>query len=141
MLHYCCNAELLKTETEVMYNKPTGPKTADYKCSLFGRKLGVSVTRAMKFKKQKKNKKDEYDIKDATRLLERKLKGILEATQNTDEFEKQLLHIWATSRDVADTVQKAYDKIPADLKSNTVVLVTVTEQTNKHCSMFDCPKR
>ncbi|XP_071958582.1 uncharacterized protein [Antedon mediterranea] len=72
MLHRCFGAELLKTEMEVDYF-PSGGAITDYTCRLFGITLGVSVTRAMKYKGQ-------FDVEDAredaTRLLTKKLNGM-----------------------------------------------------------------
>ncbi|XP_033126042.1 AAC-rich mRNA clone AAC4 protein-like, partial [Anneissia japonica] len=135
LLHRCFGAELLKTEMEVDYF-PTGGAITDYTCRLFGTTLGVSVTRAMKYRGQ-------FDVEDAKRLLTKKLNGILNATQNTlEDWKKQVLHIWAPSHSVAKTVWKVYeDMIHTDIKANTVVMVTITESTSAYCSMFDNRKK
>ena len=57
-----------QTEMEVSYF-PEGGSITDYVCELFGTKVGVSVTRAMKYR-------GEYTEGDAATLLMKKLKGI-----------------------------------------------------------------
>ena len=57
-----------QTEMEVSYF-PEGGSITDYVCELFGTKVGVSVTRAMKYR-------GEYTEEDAATLLMKKLKGI-----------------------------------------------------------------
>lgn len=61
---------VLQTEMEVSYF-PEGGSITDYVCDIFGTKLGVSVTRAMKYWG------GAYTIEDATHLLNKKLKGLL----------------------------------------------------------------
>lgn len=56
-----------QTEMEVSYF-PEGGSITDYVCDIFGTKVGVSVTRAMKYR-------GEYTEEDATNLLTKKLKG------------------------------------------------------------------
>lgn len=47
---------------------PCGGSITDYVCEVFGQRLGVSVTRAMKYK-------GDYSEEDALHLLCKKLKG------------------------------------------------------------------
>jgi len=49
---------------------PEGGSITDYVCDVFGAKLGVSVTRARAYFRDA-----EFTMEDATRLLEKKLKG------------------------------------------------------------------
>lgn len=48
---------------------PEGGSITDYVCEIFGTKVGVSVTRAMKFWG------GEFTVEDAEHLLRKKLKG------------------------------------------------------------------
>ncbi|XP_013390306.1 AAC-rich mRNA clone AAC4 protein [Lingula anatina] len=124
MMKSCFGATLLKTEMEVEYF-PEGGSITDYTCSMFGSTLGVSVTRAMNFR-------GEFTHEDAIRLLNKKLKGILQSSNNTMEtWAKQILHVWATSNHVANVLIRAYDVIDEHVKSNTVVLVTVAHQAEE----------
>lgn len=120
LLQRCFGADLQKTEMEVQYF-PEGGAITDYTCEMFSTSLGVSVTRAMKYG-------GDFTVEDAERLLNKKLHGVLRSTKNTMErWSKQILHVWATSLAVSVLIAEAYNQIPKDLKSNTVVLVTVTE--------------
>lgn len=120
LLQKCFGADLEKTEMEVQYF-PEGGAITDYTCKMFSTKLGVSVTRAMKYH-------GDFTVEDAERLLNKKLTGVLKSTKNTMErWSKQILHVWAASLAVSVLIAEAYNQIPKDLKSNTVVLVTVTE--------------
>lgn len=120
LLQRCFGADLQKTELEVQYF-PEGGSITDYTCEMFSTKLGVSVTRAMKYH-------GDFTVEDAERLLNKKLNGVLKSTKNTMErWSKQILHVWAASLAVSVLIAEAYNQITKDLKSNTVVLVTVTE--------------
>ncbi|XP_060085744.1 AAC-rich mRNA clone AAC4 protein-like [Ylistrum balloti] len=115
----CFNAKLLKTEMEVDYF-PMGGSITDYVCDIFGHKVGVSVTRAMKYH-------GEYTDEDANRLLTKKLKGVVQSTKNSmEKWEKQILHVWTTSKDTANTLTRVYHTLETDITSNTVVMVTVS---------------
>lgn len=120
LLQRCFGADLQKTEMEVQYF-PNGGAITDYTCVMFSETLGVSVTRAMKYH-------GDFTVQDAERLLNKKLNGVLKSTKNTMErWSKQILHVWAASLAESVLIAEAYNQIPKDLKSNTVVLVTVTE--------------
>lgn len=120
LLRRCFGADLQKTEMEVQYF-PEGGSITDYTCMMFSTKVGVSVTRAMKYQ-------GDFTVEDAQRLLNKKLSGVLRSSKNTmEKWSKQILHVWATSVAVSVLIAEAYNLIPKDLKSNTVVLVTVTE--------------
>lgn len=122
LLQRCFGAILQKTETEVEYF-PLGGCITDYTCTLFGTTLGISVTRAMKFH-------GEFTSADANHLLWKKLNGVNSSSQNSlEKWTKQILHVWASSARVAAIVGHAYRRLPAQLKSNTVVLITVATNT------------
>lgn len=120
LLQRCFGADLQKTEMEVRYH-PEGGSMTDYTCTMFSTSLGVSVTRAMKYH-------GDYTVEDAAKLLNKKLNGVLRASKNTmEKWSKQILHVWVTSLAVSVLIAEAYNQLPKNLKSNTVVLVTVTE--------------
>lgn len=115
----CFNAKLLKTEMEVDYF-PMGGSITDYVCDIFGHKVGVSVTRAMRYH-------GEFTEEDAYRLLTKKLRGVVQSTKNSmEKWEKQILHVWTTSKDTANTLARVYHALESDVTSNTVVMVTVS---------------
>lgn len=127
LLKRYANAELDRTEMEVTYF-PEGGSIVDYTCMVQSCIVGVSVTRAMKFQGQ-------YTVDDAERLLVKKLLGLRRAARNClcGHWSKALLHIWATSPRVAALVQHAYwDVLPAELRKNALVLVTVATGAKAH---------
>ncbi|XP_038065949.1 AAC-rich mRNA clone AAC4 protein-like [Patiria miniata] len=130
LLHRCFGAQLLKTEMEVAYY-PEGGSITDYTCLMFGTRLGVSVTRAMKFK-------GDFEPEDAEKLLRKKLNGIVNSTRNSlEDWHKQILHIWAMNHHVADQMARAYSRMPREFTTNTVVLVTtVTTDTDRTTIFF-----
>ncbi|KAK6188611.1 hypothetical protein SNE40_004753 [Patella caerulea] len=113
-------AKLHKTEMEIEYKTRNGPMT-DYAVDINGTRLGVSVTRAMKFG-------GNYTEEHAHHLLNKKLKGVNQSTQNSfTTWTKQILHVWTTSDNITDIITKVYEHdIPPALKTNTLVLVTTT---------------
>ncbi|KAL3888243.1 hypothetical protein ACJMK2_000616 [Sinanodonta woodiana] len=123
MLRRCFMARLYQTEMEVRYF-PTGGSMMDYLCFMFGNKIAVSVTRAMK-----PHENYQYTNHDAKHLLKKKLKGILQSRRNIREkCQKMILHVWAEERSIADIVTQVYNSISNDLKSTTVVIVTMTQE-------------
>jgi hypothetical protein len=113
----CFNAELIKTEMEVPYSTKRGP-IIDYVCEMFNTTVGVSVTRAMKYK-------GDYSLKEAKRLLNKKLEGFIKASKKSQlKWDKRILHIWSTSQHITNIVEQAYTSLDPEIKSNTVVFVT-----------------
>eukprot|EP00771_Trimastix_marina_P002248 gnl/Trimastix_PCT/3369.p2 GENE.gnl/Trimastix_PCT/3369~~gnl/Trimastix_PCT/3369.p2 ORF type:complete len:286 (+),score=88.23 gnl/Trimastix_PCT/3369:124-981(+) len=114
------DAQLLKTEMEIEYAH-VGWKKTDYMVSIFSHVLGVSVTRAFKFK-------GTYCLEDARTILDKKLHGINVSSQGVltrDRWERQILHIWAPSRHVAQLIWEEYQRLGSELHSNTIVIVTI----------------
>jgi len=131
LLRTCFKASLLKTEMEVEYF-PEGGSITDYTCKMFDTTLGVSVTRAMKYG-------GDFTEEDADRLLMKKLNGVVQSTANSmEKWSKQILHVWATSTHVANTITKVFDRIPEKVKTNTVVLITTAANAPE---VFDNPKK
>ncbi|CAF0816765.1 unnamed protein product [Brachionus calyciflorus] len=119
------NAELLKTEMEVVYF-PEGGSITDYVIRIFNKVIGVSVTRAMK-----KNF-ELYTIEDADNLLRKKLKGILQSSRNSlVKWHKQILHVWAFDENCVDSLLIAWSELNYELKSNTVLIITVANKSKE----------
>lgn len=122
MLQKCYNAKLDKTEMEIEYF-PHGGSITDYTCRMFGFNIGVSVTRAMKYR-------GNFTLEDAEYLLNKKLNGVENSTRNTlDSWHKQVLHIWAKSASAARAIVRSYFLLPKNIKSNTVVLLTIAKNS------------
>jgi len=120
LLNTFLQARLLCTEMELEYF-PLGSKITDYSVTLDGRTFGVSVTRAMKFKGR-------FTPSDAEELLEKKLFGVVQSSKHVLKryrWDKQILHVFAEHEYIYDELVRAYDKLPSELRANTLVLVTV----------------
>lgn len=123
VLSRCEGASLLKTEMEVIYTNPAG-KLTDLLVDFDGMKTGVSVTRAVGYPRD-----DPYTVEDAKNILEQKLQGVLDSTANVsaeDAWTKQILHIIAYADQHAQSLETAFASVDAALKSNTLVVVTVS---------------
>ena len=123
VLARCEDAQLLKTETEIVYNDPAGKKT-DLLVMIGQSRLGVSVTRAVGFPRD-----DPYTVERAQGLLEQKLGGVVSSTANMSEedfWTKQILHIVAYADEHAVSLETAYGLLSEDIRSNTVVWITVS---------------
>lgn len=108
----------IKTEMELVYRQP-GPIT-DFAIQLDTQVWwGVSVTRALAYKRR-------LTAYDCQRLLTKKLGGILVSTENVVDcvFERQILHVWTRSGKDAGLVRRVCSKLPSELVSNTLVLIT-----------------
>lgn len=123
LMQRCFRATLSKTEMEVQYF-PMGGSMTDYVVSLWGRQIAVSVTRAFKYQAL-------FTEDDATHLLNKKLKGVVQSSRNAlEKWSKQILHVWTTSAADAATLTSAYhDRVDPCLKANTVVLVTTATRS------------
>lgn len=121
-----CRAVLHKTEMEIEYMP--GSKITDYSVKVFGKDIGVSVTRAMKFSK----KGELFTEEDAMRLLSKKLHGVNESTKGvvSQTWEKQILHIWTQQEYMSDILWNTYEKLSQEIKSNTLVVVSVCKNAD-----------
>ena len=123
VLARCEDAQLLKTETEILYEDPAGKKT-DLLVMIGESRLGVSVTRAVGFPRD-----DPYTVQRAQDLLEQKLDGVVSSTNNVSEedaWAKQILHVVAYAHEHAQSLEAAYELLSEQTRSNTVVWVTVS---------------
>ncbi|KAG9303587.1 hypothetical protein G9A89_018483 [Geosiphon pyriformis] len=117
--------KLLKTEMEVKYLFINQPMT-DYLVNMQHPHyatwvtVGVSVTRAYAHDRR-------YTKEDAFRLLKKKLAGVNSSTRNINNARvwKQILHIWCPNGATANVVKRVYMRMSQELKSNTVIVVSV----------------
>mmetsp|Transcript_84440 Transcript_84440/g.126590 ORF Transcript_84440/g.126590 Transcript_84440/m.126590 type:complete len:235 (-) Transcript_84440:22-726(-) len=124
MLNVMFDAKLEKTEMELKYF-PMNSKITDYSVLIRNEIFGVSVTRAMKYH-------GEFTDEDAEKLLTRKLYGVNASTKAVLEcyrWKKQILHVWAEHKYIANVLYRTYETLPASLKNNTIVIVTVCENS------------
>jgi len=123
VLYRCEAAELLKTEMEVTYTDPSGKLTASL-VDFDGTQLGVSVSPAIQW-----HRDDPYPNRSAQNILEQKLQGVLDSTANVaaaDAWQKQILHVIAYGEEHAASLATAFDAVDTNLKSNTIIWVTVS---------------
>ena len=108
-------ARLRKTEMELVYT--AGSKITDFSAELCGHVVGVSVTRAMRFR-------GALTKSDAATLLRKKLAGIVQSSANcaNEQWTKQVLFCFCESEAAADTLQTAWRECAVELRANTVVL-------------------
>lgn len=113
-------ARLESTEMEIQYY-PAWSKITDYSIAVDDSVFGVSVTRAMKYR-------GVFLEEDAERLLRKKLTGVNDSSRNVIndfKWEKQVLHIWAEKEHNAKVLERVYNRLPQELKRDTLVLVTI----------------
>jgi len=122
VLSALCKAVLHRTEMEIEYMP--GSKITDFSVKVFGKDIGVSVTRAMKFTKKEG---DTFTEDDAFKLLSKKLHGVNESTRGvvSQRWEKQILHVWTQQEYMSEILWNTYEKMSEEIKNNTLVVVTV----------------
>ncbi|KAL3310411.1 hypothetical protein Ciccas_011025 [Cichlidogyrus casuarinus] len=115
------NANLVKTEMEIEYH-PRGGSITDYLVRINNNLIAVSVCRAIT------KPGTAYTLTMARDLLIKKLKGIMQSNlTNREGWTKQILHIWAENPGSAVQIFSTFQTIPASLRGNTIVIVTVCE--------------
>ena len=127
VLNRCDHAALVKTEAEIVY--ATQSKKTDILLAIDGEKVGVSVVRAMSFPEGAP-----YPVTQAFTVLHGKLADILLSSASVapdDAWKKQILAVIAQTPEHAAAIADAYAMLDATTKADTIVLVTVTEGTDK----------
>lgn len=122
ILNTMFDAQLEATEMELEYF-PLNSKITDFSIRINDRKFGVSVTRGMKYNGR-------FTYNDGERLLTKKLTGVNCSSENVTEkfkWDKQILHILAENEYTASLLEEAYENLSNQLKSDTVVIITVCE--------------
>ncbi len=112
------------TETEIQYDAGSTSIT-DFAMTIAGSKVGVSVTRAYLGPKV-----TTYTEADAVKLLTKKLEGVNASTAHVlpaSAWVKQVLSVWTLHADWVPTLEAAWKSLSAELRADTVVLVTVEQ--------------
>ena len=122
----CELAVFVKSETEIIYDPPTSKKT-DLEITLYGHKLGVSVTRAF----QGPLGSGPLQMSAAVELSNRKFSEIHDSTagvQNTpDKWDKQILAVLADDTDDASTFLAATATLDPAVIGDTILVLTTTD--------------
>jgi hypothetical protein len=91
-----------------------------------GHHIGVSVTRAMKFR-------GAFTLDDARYLLTKKLSGVVYSTRGVireHRWEKQILHIWIECDYMLELLRQAYEELDDETKADTMVLCTLAHDSS-----------
>lgn len=124
LLQACFGAELHQTEMETRY-RSRNSKKIDYVAMVHGKRVGVSVTRAMRFN----GGADAFCDDDALSLLHKKLKGLAGARRqvvSADAWDRSLLHCWCDGPHVAAVVQRCYEQLSGDVRGDAIVVLTTS---------------
>ena len=122
VLARCELATLIASETEILYD--VDGKITDILVAIDGEKVGVSVVRAVGFPKDAP-----YTVAQATTIIERKLSDILQSSANVSaehRWVKQILSVLAYADQHVESVQAAWEALPAATRADTIIIVTVT---------------
>lgn len=127
VLHFCDNALLAATETEIHYQPPddSGANSiTDLLVTIGGERVGVSVTRVYRPMPMVLS-----DAEVRAQLVT-KLTGVNRSSIRVlpaDRWIKQILHVFVANSTVGDQVERAWATIDAPTRADTIVLVTVTQ--------------
>lgn len=119
----CEGASLVKTETQIVYDVPG--KKADILVEIDGRKVGVSVTRAVMYPFG-----EPYTLEAATTLFQRKLDDIQLATaqvSDADAWERQMLSVLAYDAQHAEIAMQAWNALAPQTRDDTILIVSITD--------------
>lgn len=122
VIRRCFGAQFEYSEMQLEY-WPVESKKTDYSVTIHKQRVGVSVTRAMNFLGDHL-----FTERDAEMLLRKKLNGVNLSSQNVvkrQKWERQILHIWTRSTSIVRHIEHAYRKLKSELRTNTIVVVTL----------------
>jgi len=119
-------------------------KMVDFICTSQGYRVGVSVTRAMKFIKKKGQESDVFTTEDALTLLHKKLYGMIVARNAVSEkhsFFKSILHIWCQTQQIAQTLKDVYASLDLndyglDIQGAVILILTVCESPSIYRNLY-----
>lgn len=122
-------AHLVSTELELSYWPANGPMT-DFAIEARGVVLGVSVTRAFAFRSDKDATATPSAVmgaEQAEALLRKKLNGVIQSSSTcySEKWQKQVLHVWASSAADVSALQRAFELLGPEVASNSLVLITL----------------
>jgi hypothetical protein len=107
-------AEDVVTEMAIQYWIPNWKKI-DYIATMYGRRVGISVTRAMGFPLA-----TDFTMVDARRLCEKKLFGLVVArtgVSETHSYDRSILHVWCQTEEISNMMFIAFSEIVEEDKT------------------------
>jgi len=117
-------AKLLQTEMSIEYDYEHSPRI-DYSAVILGRRVGVSVTRAI-------DHHSGVTLKEAYRLLYKKLYGLAMSrlyVLEMSSWDVSVLHVWCRDTESLVWLQRMFNRIAVrhrQLLSNTILLVSMS---------------
>lgn len=135
LLERLYGASNIRTEMEVEYIFSNW-KIADFCIHIYGKNVGVSVTRALGYPSERS-----FTAEKADELLRKKINGLVLARNgisDRDSFYTSILHIFAQSTRIKNLLFKAYKELDSDLKDNVIIICTVAEGAD---FIFKNPKK
>jgi hypothetical protein len=127
VLTRCEGAALLKSTTEIGYDRPT--RVTDLMVLIAGRKVGVNVTRACAYPFG-----EMYTAQLAETLLVNALVAINQSTANvtrTHLWVKQILVVVSYNQQHADTITATWGGLAETLTTDTILYVIVTDGSDR----------
>lgn len=129
VLHRCEGAELIKSETEIVYDAAGG--MTDMLVRMDDVPIGVSVTRAMTVTDGRTCMLgDTYAESEAHRILTSKLASIAASSMNVaddDRWVKQVLFVFADTPVHGDVLESVWTDLDPATRGDTVLFVSVSE--------------
>jgi len=117
-------AKLIESEMAIEYDYEHSPRI-DYSAVILGRRVGVSVTRAI-------DHHSGVTLTEAYRLLYKKLYGLAMSRLyviETSSWDVSVLHVWCRDTDSLVWLQRMFNRIVVrhcQLLSNTILLVSLS---------------
>ncbi len=130
VLHRCEGADLVASETMVMYETPTPGAIADLLVDIDGVRVGVSVTRAVTVTGMCM-RADTYTLMAASTLLSRKVDDIHEAStlvSPVHAWSKHMVFVYADTAEHARVMEMAWDALTESQRADTILYVSVSEE-------------
>lgn len=119
-------AKDIVTEMEVEYCSLNWKKV-DYICTIYGQRVGVSVTRAMSFPNP-----SDFSTQMAYKLLHKKLFGLVVARHGVSKrhnFSQCILHVWCETPETSCILQQEYEGVSKelDIVNDVIMVLTVAK--------------
>mmetsp|Transcript_12538 Transcript_12538/g.18936 ORF Transcript_12538/g.18936 Transcript_12538/m.18936 type:complete len:245 (+) Transcript_12538:114-848(+) len=139
-------AQDIVTEMAIQYWFPNWKKI-DYIATIFGGRVGISVTRAMGYPYA-----SDFKMEDAVRLCQKKLNGLVVARAGISpafSYERSILHCWCQTQEISNMMYIAFhemiarDKIenstcPTLVGSITLILTVCDTISGVYTEDFGC---